>query len=77
MDVTSIACHHHGKRFETTPCNVYSCLHQNSNTIAAELQHHRHEQQPCVGDEPAWLQFTLRCQEGCTADLPGKALLTA
>ena len=50
MHVTSIACHHHGKRSETMPCNIYSCLHQNSNTATAELQHHRHEQQPYVGN---------------------------
>lgn len=61
MCVTSIACHHHGKQCETTPCNVYSRLDQNSNTFTAELQHHRLEQQPCVGNEPVWLQFTLRC----------------
>lgn len=62
---------------ETTPCNVCLCLPQNCNTVIAELQHHRPEQQPYVGNEPAWLQFTLRCKEGCSADLPEKAFLTA
>ena len=52
-------------------------LPQNCNTVIAELQRHRHGQQPYVGHEPASLQFTLRSKEGCTAGLPEKALLTA
>lgn len=48
---------------ETTPCHVCLCLPQNCNTVNAEPQHHTNEQQPYVGNEAAWLQFTLRCNQ--------------